>query len=133
MNWWKQRRDTPAPESVADPLPAAEPPTALLVFGVDPTDPESLDYAGVQYAHAGQHAEAAAAILASAQLGFARGAYNYGIACEAAGRLDEARHWWEFAAQRGHAGAANGLGGLIPTDQVVAVEVTYVPKSGRPL
>lgn len=93
MTWLKRpRQEEPAANST------------LLIFGVDPTDPESLDYAGVRFARAGQREQAAQALLASARLGYPPGAHNYALVCEQAGRTREAEDWYTFAAEHGHPG-----------------------------
>ncbi len=111
MSWLKRRRGVQQPPR--EETRPAQTDSTVLVFGVDPNDPASLDSAGVQYAQAGQHAQAAEAFLASARLGYPRGAYNYAVACEQAGRTEEAQQWYTFAAERGHGGASNALGAIV--------------------
>jgi len=114
MTWLKRpRQEEPAANST------------LLIFGVDPTDPESLDHAGVRFARAGQTEQAAQALLASARLGYPPGAYNYALVCEQAGRTQEAEHWYTFAAEHGHAGAANSLGAILFRDGDLAAALPW--------
>src|SRR6185295_18384871 len=79
---WRKRRDKDSARVAAPAESQASGDSKLVIFGVDESDPESLDWAGARLWEDGQHALAEQSWLASARLGYPRGAANYGFACE---------------------------------------------------